>query len=385
MRKKILFSASVFHGVNDAATLTVPMVFPLLYGLGFIVTRYAHIGILSNLGFIITIAFQLIVANFAHRYEYRHLLVLSLAGISCSLILITLSWSFLSFLLFYLIMRVFASVYHSVGVATVSRSHPDRAMDFAMGVQSASGNLGVFLSFIAAGFLAQNFGWSSPLFLLASVCLVLGIPSYWAVRRVSTKNEAYHAPDSQSWRRAFKETSKYFPGFFFGGAGWVTTVFYAPSLLNHKFQIPLGRTGIYLAFWIAIGTVMPYLYGYLSHKFGRKRISMSGFTGSTVFLIFLGTTRVKEVAVVSMILYGAFLFMIYPAMQSFVGEKVSPSLHTLAFSIVANVQMLAGALVSLAVGFLSDAFGISSPFIFLSVLGLFTSIYFLFAKNNPSY
>ena len=58
------------------------------------------------------------------------------------------SWSFMSFLLFYLLMRVFASVYHSVGVATVSRSHPDRALDFAMGVQSASGNLGVFLSLL---------------------------------------------------------------------------------------------------------------------------------------------------------------------------------------------------------------------------------------------
>jgi MFS family permease len=313
------------------------------------------------------------------------MLVLSLAGISFSLIFITMSWSFVSFLLFYMLMRVFASVYHSVGVATVSRSHPDRALDFAMGVQSASGNLGVFLSFIAAGFLAQNFGWTMPLYLLAGVCVVLGIPSYLAVRHVSSQSQVVQPPDAQSWRKAFRETSRYFPGFFFGGASWVTTVFYAPSLLNHKFQIPLGRTGLYLAFWIAIGTVMPYLYGYLSHKFGRKRIALSGFIGSTVFLFFLGIAPVKEMALISMILFGAFLFMIYPAMQSFVGDNVSPSLHTLAFSIVANVQMLGGALVSLAVGFLSDAFGISSPFIFLSAIGVLFSAYFLFQKNNQSF
>jgi MFS family permease len=385
MNRKILFSASVFHGVNDAATLTVPIVFPLLYGMGFIITRYAHIGILSNLGFLITVIFQMIVANYAHRYEYRHMLVLSLAGISFSLILITMSSTFLTFLLFYLMMRVSASVYHSVGVATVSRSHPDRALDFAMGVQSASGNLGVFLSFIASGFLAQNYGWTTPLFLLAGICLMFSLPSYLSVRNVSSKSQAYEPPNALAWKKAVKETARYFPGFFFGGASWVTTVFYAPSLLNHKFQIPLGRTGLYLAFWIAIGSVMPYLYGYMSHKFGRKAIALSGFVGSTVLLFCLGIAPVKEVAVGSMILYGAFLFMIYPAMQSFVGDKVSPNLHTLAFSIVANVQMLGGALVSLAVGFLSDAFGISSPFIFLSALGLLFSAYFLFQKNNRSF
>ena len=217
------------------------------------------------------------------------------------------------------------------------------------------------------------------------VCVVLGIPSYLAVRNVSSKSRTVLPPDAQSWKQAIRETLKYFPGFFYGGAGWVTTVFYAPSLLNHKFQIPLGRTGLYLALWIAIGTVMPYLYGYMSHRFGRKTIALSGFIGSTVFLLFLGIAPMKEMALISMILFGAFLFMIYPAMQSFVGDNVSPSRHTLAFSIVANVQMLAGALVSLAVGFLSDAFGISSPFIFLSVIGVLFSAYFLFQKNNQSF
>jgi MFS family permease len=69
--------------------------------------------------------------------------------------------------------------------------------------------------------------------------------------------------------------------------------------------------------------------------------------------------------------------MIYPALQSVVGSKASPGLHTQAFSIVANVQMLAGAVVSLIAGFLSDAVGISSPFIFCAILGILTTAYFV--------
>ncbi|MBN1222450.1 MAG: MFS transporter [Candidatus Aminicenantes bacterium] len=382
MNKRILISASLFHGLNDAATLTVPMVFPLLYSQRFIITKYAHIGILSNLGFLVTIVCHLIVANYAHKYEYKHMLLFSLTGISFSLFLITFSRSLGFFIAFYLVMRAFASFYHSVGVATVSTSHPDRALDFAMGIQSASGNLGVFLAFILAGNLAQNFEWNTPLYLLAGISIFLVFPSFFTVRNISTKTTNQPIPDWNSWKHAFKETLPYFPGFFFGGAAWVTTVFYAPSLLNHRFQIPLGRTGLYLALWIAVGSVMPYLYGYISQQVGRRRIVLSSLFGSTIFLSILGMTSVKILAVMSLVLFGASLFMIYPAMQSFVGERASPQIQTQAFSIVANVQMLAGAIVSLASGFLSDAFGINFPFIFLAALGVGFSVYFILRRTE---
>ena len=159
MPKRILFSASIFHGLNDAATVTVPMVFPLLYSQQYIITKYAHIGILSNFGLLMTLCCQLLIAHHSHKYEYKHMLIVSLGGISLSLVLITSAWSFTSLLLFYLMMRIFASFYHSVGVATVSITHPDKALDFAMGVQSASGNIGLFLAFVLTGFIAQSFGF----------------------------------------------------------------------------------------------------------------------------------------------------------------------------------------------------------------------------------
>lgn len=377
MSKKILLSASIFHGLNDAATVTVPMIFPLLYSEQYIITKYAHIGILSNFGLLMTLVCQIIIAHYSQKHEYRHMLLFSLGGISLSLILITFSWSFVSLFLFYLLMRIFTSFYHSVGVATVSISHPDKALDFAMGVQSASGNIGLFLAFVLTGFIAQAYGWPAPLIGLAVVLFVFGGMSYIIVKGTSTVNQDFQPPKSRSWKQAIHETSGLFPGFLFGGACWGTTVFYAPSLFHHKFQVSLGKTGLYLALWIAIGAVMPYLLGYLSQKIGRRNIIWLGFLGATLFLGLLGLSPIKELAVVSLILFGAFLFMIYPALQSVVGSKASPGLQTQAFSIVANVQMLAGAIVSLIAGFLSDALGINSPFIFVAILGIFTTAYFI--------
>ncbi|MDH4219804.1 MAG: MFS transporter [Candidatus Aminicenantes bacterium] len=383
MKKKVLISASLFHALNDATAVTVPMIFPLLFSQQFIIKRYSHIGILSNLGLFVTFLFQIVIAHHAHKFEYRRMLLLSILGISVSLLLITLSGNFLSMLLFYLLMRVFISLYHPVGIATVSRTHPDQGLDFAMGIQSGSGNLGVFVAFILAGFLAQNFGWKMPLYACAMISFALGLSSFLFVRNISLKREQSIKPDFASWIRTLKDIKSYVLGFVFGGACWGTTVYYAPSLFNHKFKVPLGKTGVFLASWIGIGTVMTYSYGYLSKRIGREKASIASFIGSTVFLFLLGVSSILGLAVIGLFFYGAFLFLVYPVFQSFVAKKVPESNHVVAFSIVANIQMLTGSFIVLISGFLSDRFGINSPFLFLTLLGIITLVHYLLPKGSP--
>ncbi len=381
MKNKVLFSASLFHALNDAATVTVSMIFPLLYTQQFIIKKYFHIGILSNLGLLATFVFQIIIANISGKVEHKLMLFFSYIGICVTLSLMTLSSTFASLLFIYLILRASTSFYHSVGVAWVSKTHPSQGLDFAMGIQNGSGNLGVFLAFISSGYLAQSFNWKVPLFVWAGVALFLGSISFWAVRKTSTRGDEVHKPDFSSWMETLKNIKIYIPGFVFGGACWGTTVFYAPSLLNHRFQIPLGQTGLYLALWIGVGTVVTYFFGFLSRHLGRLKISVSAFIGATFFLFILGIAPVKELALVSLFFFGAFLFLVYPSFQSFVGDEVSPKNQTQAFSLAANVQMVTGAIVVLVAGFLSDRLGINSPFLLIGVLGAVISVFYLFKRS----
>ena len=381
MKKRILFSASLFHLLNDAAAVTVPMIFPLFYSQQFIIKKYSHIGILSTLGLLVTFLFQIIIANISDRFEYRSMLFFSFMGISLSLVLITFSSGFASLLFIYLTMRVFNSFYHSVGVAWVSRTHPSQAIDFAMGIQGGSGNLGVFLAFVSSGFLAQNFGWKAPLLVWAGVCFILGLISFISVRNISTKNKERKRLDFASWMETLRIIRIYIPGFIFGGACWGATVYYVPSLLTHKFHIPLGQTGLFLALWIGIGTVMTYIFGFLVQRFNRLRVSLVAFAGASFFLFLLGTSLKVEIAMGSLFFFGAFLFLVYPAFQSFVGNAVPEKNQAQAFSLVASVQMLTGSIVVLISGFLSDMFGINSPFIFLGIGGIFILLYYMFKQT----
>lgn len=388
MKNKILFSASLFHALNDASTVTVPMIFPLLYSQKFIIHSYFHIGVLSNLGLLTTFIFQIIVVNVSYKFEYKYMLCLSVAGISLSLVLITYSTFFVTLLFFYLLMRVSVSFYHPIGIAWVSKTHPDQGLDFAMGIQSGSGNLGILISFLSVGYLAQTLNWKVPLRVWAVASLLLGLASFLIVRKIFTKTKEVIKYSFSSWIRTLRSIKVYILGFVFGGACWGTTIFYVPSLFYNKFHAPLGKTGIYLGLWIGIGSLMTYIFGYLSHRFGRWKVSLVGFFGSSIFLFVLGTAKTVEVAQISLFLFGAFLFLIYPAFQSFVGNQVPSRNQAQAFSLVANIQMLSGAVITLVAGFLSDKFGINSPFILLAAIGIPVSFFYLlkylFFAKKPS-
>jgi MFS family permease len=317
-----------------------------------------------------TFLFQILVVHAAGRVAYKSMLLLSFLGISASLLLIPFSNTYLSLFLFYILFRVFDSFYHTMGIAWVSRTHPSQGIDFAMGVQSGSGNLGVVLAFVSVGFLGQRFSWHFPLYVWSAGCFLLGLVSYFLVKPVSFPAESSDRLNFSSWLQTISQIRRYVAGFLFGGASWAVTVYFAPSLLHHKFSVPMGRTGIFLAVWIGIGTVMTYLFGRLSSRFGRLALFRAAFIGASLSLLLIGLARRSGLAVAGLMVFGLFLFLIYPALQSFVGNAVPSAGQAQAFSFVSNLSMISGALISLLAGFLSDSFGISSPFLVLGVLGL---------------
>ncbi len=382
MKEKILLSASLFHALNDGATVVVPMAFPLLYSQGFLISSYSQIGLLSNLGLLATVLVQVLVVRLSYAHEYRKLLAISLVGISLALYLLTHSQTFGALLLLYLVLRVATSFYHPIIIAWVSKSHPEEALDSAMGIQSGSGNVGVFLAFLSAGYLAQRWTWRTPFLSWAVVGLALGAVAVFALQGVSSREKERGSLGVRSWVRALKAIKAYIPGFIFGGLGWSVTVFYAPSLLNHEFNVPLGGTGLVLALWIGLGTFSGYTYGRLSRRFGRRPVFLVGVGGGVLALFVIGLAGGKMLAEAGILAFGAFLFLTYPSLHTFVGSSAPPEAQTLAFSWVSNIQLLSGAIVTLLAGWLSDRFGIRAPFLLAG--GLALAVFLFYALRWPA-
>ena len=385
MKKRILLSASFFHALNDAASIITPMVFPLLLAQNFLIANYSQIGVLSNLGLLTSFLVQFLAVRVSFWCEYRTLMILSGLGLCASMAVTPLARTYGMLLVFFLLMRVFASFYHPIVIAWVSKSRAGsgRELDDAMGIQSGSGNLGVGLAYLTVGFLAQRWGWRTPLFVWALFGLVLAGLGSWALRGVSSRSEERPSLKPADWRRSLRSIKRFVPGFFLGGAGWSVAVYYAPSLLHNKYGIPMGQTGLFLALWIGLGTVTGYGYGVWSRRFGRKPVFLASLGGASAALFLLGFAPTKALAVAGLLLFGGFLLMTYPSLHTFVGSTVPASGQTMAFSWVSNIQLLSGALVSLVSGVFSDLIGIQFPFVFTGALAL--AVFLFYAPRGKEF
>ncbi|MHB8056004.1 MAG: MFS transporter, partial [Candidatus Aminicenantales bacterium] len=238
--------------------------------------------------------------------------------------------------------------------------------------------------YLTVGFLAQRWSWKTPLFAWAVFGLILIAAGLLMLRGVPSKNdETRPRREAQSWVRSLIAVRRFIPGFFFGGMGWNVTVFFAPSLLNHRFGIPMGQTGLFLALWMGIGTITGYSYGLFSRWFGRKAIFLTTLAGSTICLLIIGWSPFRGLAVAALLVFGGLLLMTYPSLHTFVGSTVRPEEQTRAFSWVSNIQMLSGALIALVSGFLSDAIGIHVPFLLAAVLSL--GIFLFYLPRGPEF
>lgn len=383
MKKRILLSASLFHALTDASTTVVPMLFPLLYVQGRMISSYGRIGWLSNLGLLTTFLVQFLVVRISYALEYRTLLLASLVALALSLALMTGAGSFGALLALFLILRVATSFYHPIVIAWISRSHAEAGLDDAMGIQSGSGNAGVLLAFLSVGYLAQKWSWRVPLFAWAGFALVLGAVGLAVLGRISSRAGRRPALGPRAWLRALKDIRAFIPGFLFGGMGWSITIYYAPSLLNHRYGVPLGRTGLYLALWIGLGTLTGYGYGALSRRFGRRAVFLASIGGGAAALLLIGLAVSLLAALAGILAFGGFLLMTYPSLHTFVGSATPPHGQTLAFSWVSNIQLVSGAVVTLLAGFLSDRFGIRTPFLLAGILSAGIFLYYVFRDPVP--
>jgi len=381
--KRILGSVSVFHLFNDASVVALPTIYPILYTQGHLIKRYADIGTMMLIGLIIAVLFHFLVGHWAKGRHYRLLLVLDDLVVGLFLLLTPLARNYLALVFLYIGVRIGSSVYHPVGISWITHVFRGKHFDRAMGIQSAFGDVGVLAAFLGTGYLAQRYGWTNPLYIWGLLCITAALVGL-VMSRGTDEGEDSSKRDEEpvSWRETFRDQRYLILPALLSGISWGITLAYGPSLLNHRLGASMSLTGIVLGCWIGAGTVASLMYGRVVKRIGRYGAIIVGCALTAVSTCVIAFSMNLVLTAILLAFFGWSLFLTFPALLTLVGSVAKPKNRTAAFSLNANVQIIGNAGLTFAAGFMSDAWGINTPFFLLGAISLIVAIYVIALRGR---
>jgi MFS family permease len=381
--KKILRSVSVFHVFNDASVVALPTIYPILYTQGFLIKRYADIGTMILIGLMVSIVFHFFVGHWAKGRHYRLLLVLDDLAVGAFLLLTPLARDYRMLVLLYVGVRIGSSIYHPVGISWVTHTFRGKNLDRAMGIQSAFGDIGVLAAFLGTGYLAQAFGWTTPLYIWGTLCVAAAFVGL-VISRGTGDGADFGTEEEEpvSWRETFHDQRFLIPPALLSGLSWGITLAYGPSLLNHRLGASMSLTGIVLGCWIGAGILASLMYGRVVKRIGRYGAIILGCALTAVSTSIIAFSTYIPVTAVLLAFFGWSLFLTFPALLTLVGSVAKPRNRTAAFSLNANVQIFGNAAFTFIAGFMSDAWGINTPFFLLGAVALVIAVYTIALRSR---
>jgi MFS transporter, FSR family, fosmidomycin resistance protein len=352
--RRLLFVISYHHACNDGALIALVALLPIL--VEEMSLTYTEIGLLG-LGLLITVVVQMVIGRMTDRSFSRYLLEIGAALMAVSFVLLLFVSDFVGLFAAVIFMRVGASFYHPVGISWITREYAGSYLDTALGIQSGIGNFGVIASLATSGFLGEAFGWKVP-------CVVWAVLNLAAVAfgLVLTRDSAPQEPrrsgrQSVTAGETVSKIAYLAVPVAAGGALYSVTTYYGPVNLTTMHGWGAGEADLIFAVWLGVGTVSSYFYGAIRARFERSTIVSAGYAVSILALLGLFVTSEWYLVVPILIVYGALMFLTYPAIFAIVSERTGAEERGTAFGVVFAAQLGGAATMTYACGVVADHLG----------------------------
>lgn len=373
-KRLALWAIGLYHASNDSAGVAVAAVFPILLTEG-LITSYTGIGQLTLVALLVTVVCQILFGAWSDRVNPRLLLPLGMVLVGGFSLLTTQATSFVLLVLFVALARVGMSVYHPVGISWVGKAFK-RDLDQAMGFQSAFGDLGVIVAFASSGFLGLRYGWQVPFLVWGGVALGAATVGYALTGGIERAPREVHRNPIR-WAPLLRSLALWTLPMAMGGAAYIITISYGNSFLVERLALAEDAADGVIALWIGAGVLTAYSYGRITRLVGRFRSLALAFLLIAVSGFVISRAPPLGVLLPTFVLFGVGVFLTYPALFSFISESTEDRIGGATFGVVFGFQLVGGAAAGLGAGLAADRWGIHTPFLILTALGLVTLVFLL--------
>ncbi len=387
-QRRILLANSIYHLTNDGAVTVLAgqiAVLQAVFG-GF---GPIEVGLLGGSALLVTAVFQFLFGIMADRRDPSRFLPVGIAILGLGSLLVTLSWSFWTLLVFVALSRIGASFYHPVGISWIGREYEGPELDRSMGFQSAFGDTGVIIGMASGAVLAVALGWQSPFLLWGGINLAAVALGLYLVRGRRYRPEPSR-PSVADYFGVLRDVRLWLLPLALGGAAYNIVSYFGPLLLVTKFSLAKDAAGVAVALWILAGAIAAFFFGRVSRRFGRYRTLLASYAGIGLAGLISGLLDNLVLVIAILWTLGSALFLTYPGIFAFVSESSHRRLQGAAFGLIFAFQLLGGAAGLFLAGVLADRFGstpgvqASIPFVVAGVLGLAGFVALFLSRSRVS-
>ena len=373
-RHTVLATCSAAFAFYHAGRQILPPALPLIkdqFGL-----NYAQAGFVAS-AYDIGYGLTLIAGGFmADRMKKGRLVVAGLVLLATSLMLTTLSNTFLSMSAVRILTGASFGAYFVAGISLVSSYFPKEERGKALGIHTGMGaGSGKLIAPLVAALVLPSLGWR-PVFYLVGIPVLLIAIIFWRTVREPETDTTTIASVSTIVGKVFCNRFLIMLGLCNALiiAASVSLYSFLPLYLVKEMGADLAVGGYAVAFLNGIDIPIVPVMGTLSDKLGRKVVifAMSVCSAIALYLFPFFTGGVE--IVVGIVLLGIFVGTAFPLIITYVVDATPSSCRSVALGYVNTFTIVGGSVATILSGYISDAFGVRQVFPFLAALSVLATL-----------
>ena len=283
------------------------------------------------------------------------------------------------------------------GTAMLSAMYPVEKRSRMMGIWNASIPLGSLIGVVVGGIVATHWGWKHAFGLVAIPGFVVGVLFFFFARDYKTvRLERAVSAVQPAAKMSFRDIAAVFlrtPSVLltyiaFAGNTFLSTAYltWMPSYFNRAQSLTMAQASLKTASIMLFAIVGAPLGGFLADAWMRRRLNarpifagLSSLLSAAIWLVCFGLLQGTSQWIAMMA--GAIATVLYLSAASAVTQDVvHPGLWAVSYSICVIVQNLLGnSLGPVALGAISDRYGLSAAMLVAPLTSVFAGILFLAA------
>ncbi|HSW91412.1 MAG TPA: MFS transporter [Candidatus Saccharimonadales bacterium] len=372
------FHLNILHILNDGFAASLVLLLPFIaQSQGLSLTQVGLLGTILNAAGVIL---ALPAAYLATRFGGLKVLVVAAFVYGAAFLVTGGTGQFLVLLPVFVFAGIGFGVFHPIAFALIAKWTSKEKRGRTIGDFTAIGDVGRIGIAAALSFLAVAIGWQKAAILYAIVALIAAVFFYRYLfsdkTRIQPKKEHHGKTQDLSFWQVLRN-KRYIMTICsagFDGFASASLFVFLPFLLLQRHVDPAFLGAFTATFFVGTFFGKTLLGRFVDRWGGAKVFIVAEFLMAVFIYLLAGTTALPLIAVCSVIL-GIFTKGTVPVLQTMVTESVEHHGNfEKAFGIEGFVSSLGIALAPVALGFVSDKFGIISAFYVMAGSALLASV-----------